>query len=265
MALKSAPSVFCSIIVILLTAGCGASGGGYGGPTESPVPSEVPVPTQTPAPPSAMEKFQNDCENQVQKWRKANADYVTDMSMFVGRTATYSFAIDVNDVPLHPDQVIPSGDAVTSREVKVKCLLRAKLVALGDGLSVAPDPLAVDGWTYRAFTPEGIARWAWSVTAKAPVSDELRVELTPAVEKDAAPIAWADTYTTQFTTRVNIDGTGLDRASYWFNVQFPLAKAIAGTLGLAALGLVGWYVKAKTEWFKRPKNSGTDTGAKHDK
>ncbi|WP_235781557.1 hypothetical protein [Sinomonas notoginsengisoli] len=165
--------------------------------------------------------------------------------MSVGQSMSYNFAVDVNDAPHPPDQVIQMDGPARAAKVFVKCELRAKLVPVGDGIAVTPDPTADDrGWVYRDFSPDGIAPWSWTVTAKDPAPQQLRVELTPAVSSAALRYG-TPTNIEPYTTTVNVTGTWLDHTKYWFEVQFPAAKYIASAIGAALLAVLVFIPKAR--------------------
>ncbi len=198
-----------------------------------PVPSE----TVSPSEPDSLLSFQRDCERGAGRWRAGQVDYPDQLLVPLGRGTTYNAAVDVQDEPLPPDDVVENTGTSTFELVAVQCVLGARLVAVDEGIAVAPS--AEGDWTYREFTPSGVVEWAWSVTATTPQGHELRLDLRPAVRMDGLPNV-LDMQVSSFKTDVNVDATRLERASYWFNTQWPLLVGICAVLAAAVLALVAF-------------------------
>jgi hypothetical protein len=69
------------------------------------------------------------------------------MALEVGQEETYDVAVDVRSAPAPPEDVIDAADP-TSEPVLVRCVPSARLIAVGDHLSLTTDDQdnVIDGW-----------------------------------------------------------------------------------------------------------------------
>ena len=207
-------------------------------PSGSVVPPR-PTPSQTvsPSEPGSFLTFQRDCERGAGRWRPGQVDYPDRLSVQLGRGTTYNAAVDVRDEPLPADDVVENPGSSTSELVAVQCVLGARLVAVDEGIEVAPSPEGE--WSYREFTPSGVVEWAWSVTAATPQEHQLRLDLRPAVRMAGLPSVF-DTQVSSFTTEVDVGATRLEGASFWFSTQWPLLVGICAVLAAAVLAVAAF-------------------------
>lgn len=218
------------------------------GPTAS-----EPVPTKTGS--QDLRAFQAKCEEGAASWRAGQVDYPKDLIVTLGAATTYKAAVDVRDSPHPADEVIENFNGTTTSElVVVQCLLAARLVPVDDDIAVQT-PEEGD-WVYREFTPTGVVEWAWSVEVSTPASHQLRLDLRPAVRVAEGPTATV-TQVSSFTTDVRVESTLLERASQWFETQWPKLAGIAVVLGTAVLGLKSFG----TRLFSRKPSTGPRHGA----
>jgi hypothetical protein len=207
-----------------------------------PLPSEAAGPGHTSGP-SELEKYNQDCEERAQEWRAAQVDYPTILTVPLHESVTYKAVVDVRKEPLPADRVIivEKGTA-GSASIFVQCRIAARLIAVGDGLTVSNDPaVGPDGWIYQPFTPLELVEWSWSFKADKPKVQELRMELRPATLADGStsPLDPSGNQLS-FVTRVVVEASPIQIVAYWFETQWPLLAGTAITLGLAVLALKNW-------------------------
>ncbi|MGE3289134.1 MAG: hypothetical protein AB7J32_23960, partial [Pseudonocardia sp.] len=132
-----------------------------------------------PVPNASLDDFLAKCEAGVKEWRQGRVDYPPSVDIGLGETATFVAAVDVRDVPTPPEEVIGPGGV--SEPVVVQCAVFARLKAIGDA-----DALEIDqeDWVVRKFTPIGMIEWTWAVKATKIRSQDLLLELQPAILVD---------------------------------------------------------------------------------
>jgi hypothetical protein len=250
----------------------GATEPGEGGvpvgppPTGTPsAPSSSPAPSGGLVPDEQLSAFVRACEESMDArgWQPGQVSYPRTMTLEVGQEETYNAAVDVRSAPAPPEEVIDAADP-TSEPVLVRCVLSARLVPVGDHISVTTDDQGsvIDGWSYQTFTPSGTVEWAWTVTADAPEPGGLRLVLRPAAVASDVLTARVSSEQT-YETDVEVTGSFLARASHWFDTEFPLLKALAVTLGGVLVGVLAWYGGIRAKWRElrgHPAASGPASG-----
>ncbi len=220
---------------------------GYGTPSRTEV--NPPGPPRTSSASPALNEFIGDCRNGVDAWKAAQVDYPKTVALEKGVPGIYVAAIDVRDVPLPPAQVIPGRDP-QSAAIAVQCLLSARLV--GDG-SMTVDP---PEWVAREFNPAGILNWSWSVTAGAPGSRSLRLELQPAIVTGKAGLiaipGGASQQTLTYVTVADVSAPPAPPAEprgFWQGVadSWKVISAVGAGAAAAVLGAVVWLRKLGVE------------------
>jgi hypothetical protein len=257
------------VATVLVLSGCGGDGAG-GGTGAFPVPTEDPdttsegagggdggpdggfVPSASPEPEvdAQLEAFVRTCEESLdaRTWQPAQVSYPETMSLEVGQAETYNAAVDVRSTPAPPSEIIDAAEP-TSEPVRVRCVLSARLVPVGDHITVSADDGTdeFEGWSYQTFTPSGTLEWAWTVRADKPEPGGLRLVLRPAAV--AADVLSAQVTNQQtYETDVEVTGSVLSRASYWVETEFPYLKAIAIAAGTALVAVLAWYAGLRKKW-----------------
>jgi hypothetical protein len=178
-------------------------------------------------------------------------------------TTTFDAALDIREIPAEPQDVISASDAA-QEPVTVRCLVAARLVAVGDGMEVTtPDEALDGGWAYQRFTDLGVVEWAWSVEPLVPEAQQLRLELRPAAEGDDV-LQVSSSATARYVTTVEVDASVLQRVWYWFETDWKLLTAVAGVVGAALIGLLQFSTTARDTIRKvsgRPRPSGAASEA----
>jgi len=226
-------------------------------PSQSPVPSptqsSAPLPPPAPPPPTqddALSAFQAQCEDGVEEWKAAQVDYPATMSLDVGEAETYNAAVDARSAPLPAEEVIEADSgAANSESVQVRCVIAARLRAVGETLAVEDPAEDSGGWIAQEFTPTGVLEWAWTVTADKPADAELRLDLKPAIAIGSSGTAtqYASQSTTSFTTDVDVSGNWLSHVAFWFDNNWGYVTAIAITLGGAATAVFLWWLNLRSK------------------
>ncbi len=185
------------------------------------------------------------------------------MWMKVRESQAYNAAVDVRIDQVPPEIVIDAPKPRSAR-VRVKCVLSARLVAVGKGIEVVPSSDADgDGWRALTFTPDGVVEWSWTVTPTVPADQELQLELQPAVEMGEGSQTTVRASTVHYRTEVFVEASTIERVSYWFNTQWPLLTGIATAIAVAILAVLAFSTKARDAilgLFKR-KPANTAEGA----
>jgi uncharacterized protein YeaO (DUF488 family) len=186
-----------------------------------------------------LEEFLRRCEQGVREWQAAQVDYPSDLTVGVGETVAYVAAVDASDTPPPPESVVP-GPAPTAEPVFVRCEIAARLTAVGDGLTVDDD-----GWIVRSFTPTGLIRWSWGVTAAEVGEADLRLELQPAVRSaDGEILVGAlSTEVSSFFTHTRATQTTVHGMGRWWTDNWGTVTLVAGGIGGAVLALLGYGTK----------------------
>jgi hypothetical protein len=227
--------------------------GGDGGapkPTRSAQPTQAPSPTTAPSrasePPRQPEddelsNFVRSCQEES-RFRRGQVDYPRTLRMRMGEAVTYAAAVDVRDNPLPSGKVIDTDDP-GSDPIFVQCVVGARLVSVGGGIDVDVADSSDGGWKYQEFTPKGELKWAWSVTARSPADQELRLELRPAA-RESQLIRNANT-SASYVTRVTVDASLIGRSWYWLQTEGTLLKAILVSLGAAVLAILAFSANVR--------------------
>ena len=193
-------------------------------------------PTSEPSPPTAadLEAFLADCERGVRDWRAAQVDYPTELVVEVGETVPYVAAVDARDTPAAPGRAIP-GPSATGEAAFVRCEVAARLTPVGDALTVD-----ADDWVLRRFTPVGLIRWTWAVTAAEGGDHDLQLELQPAVRAEDGSVLISDTSmdVSSFLTRARVSEDPIDRVGNWWTDHWGTLALVGAGIGAAVLGLI---------------------------
>lgn len=207
----------------------------------------------------AVVAFQERCAHGVEEWRDALVDYPDRMSVTIDVGANYNAAVDARSEPLPPDEVIEVEDGTaTSEAVLVKCTVAARLTPVGQAMEVLDQASETNaGWVLQEFTPSGVIEWSWTVTARHPVDEQLRLELRPAIVlgESAGDLEYAGKNVSSFTTDVHVEASALHHAAYWVDVNRPLIWTIGSAIGAATLAVIVWWRKARSP-RKDPPPSG---------
>ena len=224
--------------------------GGAPEPTRSAEPTQAPSPTTAPSrgsePPrqpgdDELSDFVRSCQEES-RFRRGQVDYPRTLRMRMGEAVTYAAAVDVRDDPLPSGKVIDADDP-GSDPIYVQCVVGARLVSVGGGIDVDVADSSDGGWKYQEFTPKGELKWAWTVTARSPADQELRIELRPAA-RESQVIRNANT-SASYVTRVTVDASLIGRSWYWLQTEGNLLKAIFISLGAAVLAILAFSAKVR--------------------
>jgi hypothetical protein len=219
------------------------TGGRSGQPTAEPTEGSQPSASRQPEV-DQLSAFAAQC-GATTAYRSGRVLYPRTLTADLGEATTYGAAVDVRDSPAAPGDVIPGPDP-TSEPVLVQCVIGARLVEVGPGISVENDDAAADGgWRYQQFTPAGVLEWSWSVTPLVPRRQELRLELRPVVEV-SGDLPVPRTTTTQFVTRVEVHANWIQRLSYWFSTAWPQLAAVAAILAGALTAVLIFTKETRT-------------------
>jgi hypothetical protein len=208
-------------------------------PAPIPQPAPEPEPTPEPEPPPEpeepdLESFVAQCEGDVRDWRAGQVSYPEEVRVEVGETKAYVATVDVRPDPADPSDVIP-GPFATGEEVSVRCEIAARLTSLGGALTVDEDD-----WVLRSFTPSGVIRWTWAVTAVKAAEQDLRLELQPAVRSEDGAVLVSDTSTdvSSFVTRARVEQGALQRMGDWWTENWGTITLVSAGIGAAVLALL---------------------------
>ncbi|WP_410593222.1 hypothetical protein [Amycolatopsis sp. lyj-23] len=232
--------------------------------TSGPTPSGLEPSTPAPDNIAVLNDFAAACDKGVNDWRAAQVDYAGTLDLVKDVPGVYVAAIDVNNLPLPPDKVIPGSDPRTA-PIGVQCVISARVI--GDE-SMTVSPLE---WAPRAFNPAGVMNWSWQVTARAPGSRRLQLQLQPAVATDgAAPriiIGGAPLQTLTYVTQVVVAEPPPPERGFGevISDNWAAFSAAVAAIGAAVLSLVRWGGRLGTElrrlstaWGRRkPAKTGT--------
>lgn len=211
-----------------------------GSPSPSSPPTATPPATTAPrAEPDAkeLEAFLADCEKNINKWQMGQVDYPGRMSVDMGDSAAYVVAVDIRNKPVTAEKVIPAEDP-ESAPVAVQCLLGARLVPVGEALTVDESD-----WIVREFTPTGFLNWSWAVKALAPGDHDLVLELRPTLEDlDGYTLVGGNSppNTTTFVSRVHVHASWIQHAGQWWDENWGTVLLISGAIGVALPALIKW-------------------------
>lgn len=190
---------------------------------------------------SAMQSFLEQCERGVAEWSgQGQVDYPEVLRLELDRAGRYAAAVDVRDRPAPPEDLVPDG---TSEEIRVKCIVGARLLEVDDDIVqiTVPDTAGDGGWVYREFTPTGVLQWSWSVTATRPRDTEVTLELRPSIRRDddGTIVANAEETTLQHT-RVEVSAGMVQRAGSWVDEN----QGYVALLAVAAGSALVWALKS---------------------
>jgi hypothetical protein len=176
------------------------------------------------------------CEKGAEVWSKGQVDYPKQLKLNTGDVTSYVAAIDVRPNPNLPSEVIQDPSA-TSQPVAVRCRVAARLVSTGDGLEINPGQGL---WLDRTFTPSGVINWAWTVKATQGRSQDLRLELLPAVvdEQGQVMVSGKESNLASFVTHVEVDAPTSDDIKQWFEKTWVGVSAAAAAIAAALIALV---------------------------
>lgn len=259
------------LLLAACLASCTAPGGNFS-PTAS-VSEPPPVTDDMGAPPTSGA---NDGPDPVQPWvgpnplqpwveecRKAASQqdfagqvtYPATLPAELDEATSYKVVIDLADSELSPEEIIDNPHGETSeRDIRVQCLVAARLIPVGAGITVAEDRDADrGGWVHRRFTGTGTVDWAWSVTPSVPDEQQVRLQLQPVLFiDDGARTIPADAVTT-LVTRVPVEATRVQAFTHWFENDWQQLVVVAGGLGAVVLGVLAWFGKVRDHF--RPRGS----------
>lgn len=225
-------------------------------PTRTSDPSETASRTPSPTKDSEdeLDEFLRKCEESLDADRQGQIDHPANMWMKVRENQSYNAAVDVR-IDQVPPEINIDGPKPGSERVRVRCILSARLVAVGKGIEVVPSSdTDGDGWRALTFTPDGVVEWSWTVTPTVPADQELQLELQPAVKMGEGSQSAVRASTVYYKTEVFVEATRIERLSYWFNTQWPLLTSVVGAIGVAILALLAFSTKfrdAARAIFKR--------------
>lgn len=234
-------------------------------PTSSSIPTGIPTRSPSSRPTGSasssgtpdpgrgeLEDFLRECKTAT-KFREGQVSFPDEMEIGVGESSSYSAVVDVRTEPAPAETVIDAPKPRSDR-VKVKCILSARLVPVGDGMEVKPPTDADEGgWRTLTFTPDGLVEWTWTVKALVPEDQSLRLELLPAVEVQGRvgdPVRSSVSY----VTRVKVKATALDKVGQWFDTQGKVLRGIGVAIGAIILGVLAFSSQlreAVAKLFKR--------------
>jgi hypothetical protein len=161
-------------------------------------------------------------------------DYPAELSIEKGGTESYVVAVDASDTPLDPGEAIP-GPSPTGEAVFVRCEVAARLTPLGGALTVDEDD-----WIVRTFTPTGVIRWTWVVTAVEADDQDLELELQPAVRSEDGTIlvGQSSTEISSFIAGVRVEEDPVERVGEWWESRWAIIALVAAGIGAALLALL---------------------------
>jgi hypothetical protein len=218
-------SVIALLVGVEMLAAC-APGDDPGGAAPAP-------PIQTEQWRSDVDAFLQECERGIGTWQAAQVDYPGVLQVQLGEPAAYVATLDIRTAPDAPSKEIP-GPSPESEPVFVQCVVAARLVPMGDGLTVD-----TTGWVPRTFTPSGVVDWAWGVTAIEARDQQLRLELHPAVQSPLGLEVDADaTPTTTFITDVQTQAPAVQKVRQYLEDNWPAVVTISGIVAAAVFGVI---------------------------
>jgi hypothetical protein len=196
------------------------------GPSGSGSPMDPPTESSPSVEPSRdLDAFVRRCA-ESSEFRTGRLSYPRFLEARVGDPVTYGAAIDVRDDPVPASSLIP-GPSPDSQHVAVQCVVGARLVAVGSGVTVdAGDAVADGGWRYQQFTPAGVLEWSWNVTPSLPRTQIVRLEVRPAAQVVNGSVVLSTT-SAQYETTITVAASWIDRLSYWFETQWPKLVGVA--------------------------------------
>jgi hypothetical protein len=202
-------------------------------PPRSEGPGDGTEPAATPSDP-ALQGFLDDCEAGVREWRAGQVSYPGRLAVDVGETVTYVATVDVRTTPEATDDRIP-GPSPTGDPVFVRCEVAARLTPIGTSLTIDDED-----WVLRSFTPSGVIRWTWAVTAAEADDADLRLEMQPAVvgEGGILLVGDASTEVSSFLTPVSVEQGRIARIGEWWSDNWGTVSLIAAGLAAAVLGVL---------------------------
>jgi hypothetical protein len=204
--------------------GCGR--GDYPGGVDGP-------PIRTERWDADVDAFLQECEQGVGTWQAAQVDYPGVLQVQFGEPAAYIATLDIRKASNASGKEIP-GPGPESKPVFVQCVVAARLVPMGDGLTVDETE-----WVPRTFTPSGVVDWAWGVTAIEARDQQLRLELHPAVESPLGlTVGGGATATTTFITEVRTEASAVQHVRQYLEDNWPAVTLIAGIVAAAVIGAI---------------------------
>jgi hypothetical protein len=189
--------------------------------------------------------------------------YPEEFDIDVGETKAYVAGVDVRATPADPSEVIP-GPFAAGEAVFVRCEIAARLTPLGDALSVDEED-----WVLRSFTPAGLIRWTWAVTAVKAEDQDLRLELQPAVRSEDGTVLVSDTATdvSSFVTRARVEEGALRQLGAWWSENWGTITLVSAGIGAAVLALLrygaefaGQFRRVVAAWQGEPGREPPDDG-----
>lgn len=223
--------------------------------------SERPTPLSSPPTTSAspsgndLEKFLADCEAQLENWRPGQVRFPQSVTVPLDQSATYRASIDIR--PGAQAQPAPEK-GVRTAAVEVRCGLGARLVRLGDNVSIENEGV----WQLREFDTPGVVEWAWDIKASKPENAGVRLEMRPAVavvgggrvvpanDDSRAP-------TVSFDSDIVVDASLVDQADFFADNSWPKIVGIATLLGGALIALITFAWKFARAIRGRDPNQAT--------
>ncbi len=97
-----------------------------------------------------------------------------------------------------------------------------------------------DDWIVRSFTPTGVIRWTWVVTAVEADDQDLELELQPAVRSEDGTIlvGQSSTEISSFITGVRVEEDAVERVGEWWESRWAIIALVAAALAAALLALL---------------------------
>ncbi len=95
-------------------------------------------------------------------------------------------------------------------------------------------------WIVRNFTPTGVIRWTWVVTAVQADDLDLELELQPAVRSQDGTIlvGQSSTEISSFITQVRVEEDAVARVGEWWQSRWAIIALVAAGIGAAVLALL---------------------------
>ncbi|SOC56876.1 hypothetical protein [Ornithinimicrobium cerasi] len=158
----------------------------------------------------------------------------------VDHSSTYQVNLDLTGSDLPADEVLDNLNGTAAQaELRVQCVVGARLLPVGDGIEVGEDGDAEE-FVYRRVSEAGFVEWGWTVTPVEPVDQEVRLELQPAVFTDAGLEGMPADAVVQFVTDVEVGSTLIQRVAHWFENDWVRLAGVAGVLGAALISVLVW-------------------------
>lgn len=222
------------------------------GPSQDPGDTPDPVPTDPGVAPDpaaeALRPWVQECRQRVGDTEFAGTvTYPATLRADLDQTVTYQAVVTLEESDLAAEEVvtIPEGDAA-ERQIRVQCVVGARLLPVGDEVMVDEDPEALGGgWVNRRFTGSGSVDWSWTVTPTVPEDQQVQLQLRPTLAIDDGTQTIPASSVTTFVTTIDVQGTLVQRVAHWFDQEWPRVTGVALALGLAVLAVLTWWHRVR--------------------